>query len=118
MKPLDVLRYHVTGAIERGEASAIVEIKADDAAWFRRQTIEQIGRELRHVASSPREPASWVAALLFEIARRFSNNEAPAQYAEHCLAEWRAYVAGRDFEIFPRGFQPLKPRPYAIEDDE
>jgi hypothetical protein len=31
MSPLELLRHHVTGAIERGEAQAVQEISADKA---------------------------------------------------------------------------------------
>lgn len=39
MSPAERLRYHVTGAIERGEAQPIVEVRATPPATYRRVTL-------------------------------------------------------------------------------
>ena len=45
--PNDLLRYHVTGAIERGEAEAIVEIPVPKKETMNKKTLRQMEREIR-----------------------------------------------------------------------
>jgi hypothetical protein len=35
---------------------------------------------------------------------------------EHCVAEWAAFRAGREFSVVPRGWQPSHDRPGGITD--
>lgn len=40
------------------------------------------------------------------------------QADRHVAAEWQAYNAGRAFSVFPRGWEPLGPRPNGTSLDD
>ena len=96
--PLALLRHHVTGAIERGEAQAIVAIPATlspqsvirtswdaDAAWHA-AIVATYGRQAQAARYDGRGTATPELKALYA-------EKLAAQDAEHAM--WRASVAGR-----------------------
>lgn len=59
--------------------------------------------------------AQFHKRLTGETVPEFTNN--PNCHA-HCEAEWEACRAGRPYEVVPRGWQPLAPRPGGAEPDD
>lgn len=73
-RPLDRLRHHVTGAIERGEAEPIVEVppgEADpDAIANLIARVRSAAQALELAALLERKPSADAASYLREEARR------------------------------------------------
>jgi hypothetical protein len=42
----------------------------------------------------------------------------PSPQRDHAHAEYSAWINGRDFSIFPRGYEPLWPRATALTPEE